>query len=124
MALDRTTTFFIQIEKSNLGFTGTKQDDLPDVFRQIFPGRLDIKFVVGRQTREHAESKSITLVPTPNRPGTETEFRKGHDAFWIKESHMTNTITARTGPNGVVETEQTRLELRQAVTADRTGVAT
>src|SRR3982750_3701567 len=41
------------------------------------------------------------------------------DAFWIKETKMPQTVTARTGAHRVVKRKKPRFELRQGVRADR-----
>src|SRR5690606_40829457 len=57
------------------------------------------------------------------RAARERELGIDHDARGIEELPHPEAVAARTGPRRVVEREQPRLELRQAVTADVAGEA-
>ncbi len=108
-----------QVGKGNLLVAAAGQDDLLHPFRQPGERPLEVEADVLRETAEHLEIELVASVPALDRARCERELRKRDDALRIEEADVAQTVAARAGAHRVVEGEQTRLELRERVAADR-----
>ena len=92
------------IAELDLLLTGTAQENLLDVFRQVFPPRIFTKFIVFRDSFDSLqEIRGLTLAPRGQRAVIHLEVLIWNDKAFIKKQLFAQTITRRTGTKGGVE---------------------
>src|SRR5690606_19435767 len=72
-----------------------------------------------RERRDHLEVVRIAPVPAADRAAGERQARMAHDAVDVEEAPRTEPVAVGARSDRVVEREEPRLELRDAVAADR-----
>src|SRR5690606_59955 len=82
---------------------------------------LDVEAVMLRQRRDHLEVRRIAAVPAADSAARERQARVADDPVEIEKPPGAETVAVRACADRVVEREEPRLELRDAVAADRAG---
>ena len=93
------------------------QDDLADGLRQCLPGGLRVEAVMGPQGTDLLEVVGVAPVPAAHGAGAEPQFRVQDDLGRVEELLHPQPVAGRAGPGRVVEGEEPRLGLRDAVAA-------
>src|SRR5690606_23338519 len=122
MSLNGTVTLLDDVKKLNGLFARPIQNAMADVFRQLFEGGIQIEVVMGGQAREQSVGKGIPPVPTCDSAACQAEIRKCHDATRIKNFHTTQAVAGGAGTGRVIEAEQPRLHLCEAMVAEWAGI--
>ena len=123
VALDRAAALFVQIDEGDLFVARTVQHLLAHVLGQFLERRLDLEFIVRGQAGEQRVGEGVAAVPASDRAGGQAQLGEGDHALGVEESDLSDAVAAGAGAHRVVEAEQPRLQFRQAVAADRAGVA-
>src|SRR5690606_31963524 len=95
------------------------EQDLADGLGQRLERLLDVEAVVRRERRDHLEVIRVAAVPAADRAARERQARMTHDAVDVEEAPRAEPVAVRARADRVVEREEPRLELRNAVAADR-----
>ena len=92
------------IAELDLFLAGTAQENLLDVFRQVFPPRIFTKFIVFRDSFDSLqEIRGLTLAPRGQCAVIHLEVLIWNDKAFIKKQLFAQTITRRTGTERSVE---------------------
>ncbi len=112
-----------QVAEGDLLAAAAVEDDLLQVLGELLEGRLDIEVVVLGQRLDELEVVGVAPVPAADRAAGQRQFAVGHHPVGVEILLHAQAVAGLAGPVGVVEREQARLELGQAVVADRAGIA-
>jgi len=77
---------------------------------------------MGGQAGQQGVGEGVAAVPAADRAGGQAQLREGHHALGVEKAYLADAVATGTGAHGIVEAEQPRLQLGQAVAADRAGV--
>src|SRR5690606_10110727 len=121
--LDGAAALFVQVDERDFFIARAVEHLAAQVFRQVFEGRVDVELVMRGQAGQQRVGKGVAAVPAPDGAGRQAELRKRHHPLGVEEADLTDAVASGTGAHGVVEAEQPRFELGQAVAAYRAGVA-
>ncbi len=97
------------------------QHPLPGRLGQGLPGCLQVEAVVLGQGPDHLKVIAVASVPAADCAIGQTQFRMADDLGRVEELLDAEPVAGRAGPCRVVEREQPRFQLRDAVAADRAG---
>ena len=111
----------VHVAELDLGATGTTQDHLLGLDRQILPGCLQIELVVLGEGFEHLEVVKAALVPTADGAVGQTDGRIADHLGRVEILLHPEAVTGGAGAGRVVEGEDARLQLRHGVAALRAG---
>ncbi len=123
MALARRAALALRITELDDLSAAAVEKHLMDLRRELVPRSLDVEFVVPGQGLDELEVIDVPTVPAANRPAGEGQVRVQHDPLGIEERLHAQAVARWARARGVVEGEQLRLQRRDAVPADRAGVA-
>lgn len=107
----------VHVAELDLGTTGTSQDHLLDLGRQILPGRLQIELVVFGQGFQHLEVIEAALVPATDGAAGQALARIVDQLGGVEVLLHPQAIAGGAGAGRVVEGEDARLQLRHGVAA-------
>ncbi len=111
------------VAEGDLLLAAAVQHGLLHLGRQRFPRRVDVEPVVFGQRDDHAEVVDVAPVPAAHGARGQRQFRVHHDALRVEELGHAEAVAGRAGADRRVEREQSRLQFRQRVVADRAGIA-
>src|SRR5687768_5517087 len=111
---------FVQIGKRHFLAARAVQDDVLDVWRQLFERNVQIEVVVAGEASQQLIIELVAPVPPLDRTGSQRKVRKGNDPFGIEKRDSPETVAPGAGTHRIVEGKQARLQFRQRITADRT----
>src|SRR3569833_1118052 len=112
---------FVQIGELDLLVTAAVEDALLDRARELRERRLDVETVMPRQRLQHVEVIQRAPVPAADRAAREAQVAVDHNARGVEELFHAESVAGRAGAGRIVERKQARLELGEAVAADRAG---
>ena len=97
------------------------QDHLTGPRRELFEGLVEVETVMGREVREELGVIAVAPVPAGNGARRQAHLRVAHHAGRVEELPHPEPVALGAGARRVVEGEQPRLQLVQAITAVRAG---
>src|SRR6185312_8627781 len=87
------------------------------------PRRLDVEAVVAGERLNELKVVRVAPIPSSHRTARQRQIRMQDHALRVEELLGAEAIAGGAGARGVVEREELRLERRDAVAADRAGMA-
>ena len=93
----------VDIGESDFFLAGTEQDDLFNVFRQIFVRCIDTEMIVIGQSLQHLEIEGVASVPALDRTRCQWQGGMKDDPFRVEKLDVAKPVTIRAGTHRVVE---------------------
>ena len=113
----------VEVAELDAFLAAAVQQHVAHGLRQVAPRRLDVEAVVTGQRLDQLEVVRVAAVPAAHRAARQRQGRVHHHPRRVEVLLQAEAAAGAAGAAGVVEREQPRLELHEAVAADRAGVA-
>src|SRR5690606_9846803 len=97
------------------------QHNLAMLLFQLLPRRLDVELVMPGERLHQRKVVSRAPIPAADSAARDGKLRMMNDTGRVEELLYAQAGAGGTCTRGIAEREQARLELRQAVAADRAG---
>ena len=110
--------------ETDLLLSGTVQQEIPDLRRQLLKRGVDVEAVMACKRVDHLEVlERMASRPGNNRPLADGDPKIGDDELLVEEGPCAKPAAVRAGPIGTVEGEHPRGKIRDADTAIRAGIS-
>ena len=100
---------------------GAVENNLPGLCRHFVPGRLEVEVVYPGHGLEDLVVVAAAPVPATDRTTCDTDLLVGDDLGRVEELLDAESVACGAGPDRIVEREEPRFQLLDAVTALRAG---